>query len=83
VEILEDAEWQQQRGQEYLFFQARIWGLLVSEPGEIHERQYGVLLENAREKLRLAQQGGTPPVAATFEELQETGLSGDVNDGRP
>jgi tetratricopeptide (TPR) repeat protein len=83
VEILEDAGWQQRRGQEYVFFQARIWGLVVSEPGEIHERQYGVLLENAREKLRLAEQGGTPPVAATFEELEETERSGDVNDGRP
>jgi len=83
VEILEDDEWQQQRGREYLFFQARIWGLLVSEPGEIHERQYGVLLENVREKLRLAQQAGMPPVAATFEELQQRESSGDVTDGRP
>ncbi|MHC4349402.1 MAG: tetratricopeptide repeat protein [Planctomycetota bacterium] len=83
IEILEDAEWQQRRGQEYVFFQARIWGLLVSEPGEIHERQYGVLLENAREKLRIAEQGGTPPVATTFEELGEAGSSGEDNDGRP
>ncbi|MHC5046002.1 MAG: hypothetical protein ACYTGY_05490 [Planctomycetota bacterium] len=55
----------------------------MSEPGEIHERQYGVLLENAREKLRIAEQGGTPPVATTFEELGEAGSSGEDNDGRP
>ncbi|MHC4785701.1 MAG: hypothetical protein ACYTE6_07015, partial [Planctomycetota bacterium] len=79
----EDAEWQQQRGQEYLFFQARIWGLLVSEPGAIHERQYGVLLENTREKLRGAQQGGSPEVTATFEELDDQGSLGDGSYGRP
>jgi tetratricopeptide (TPR) repeat protein len=83
VQILDDAEWQKQRAQEFVFLQARYWGLRVADPGEIYERQYGRLLENAREKLRVAQQGGAPEVTATFEELDDQGSLGDGSDGRP
>jgi tetratricopeptide (TPR) repeat protein len=83
VQILDDAEWQKQRAQEFVFLQARYWGLRVADPGEIYERQYGRLLENAREKLRVAQQGGSPEVTATFEELDDQGSLGDGSDGRP
>ena len=83
VEILQDAERRERLGQVYLFIQSRQWGLLVADPDEIHERQFGRLLEDAREKLRNAQEGGTPAVTATFEEVSEAEMSGDADDGRP
>jgi tetratricopeptide (TPR) repeat protein len=84
VEILQDEERRERYRQIYIFVQTRQWGLVVADPAEIHERQFGRLLEDAREKLRVAEEGGAPAVAATFEELaQEAQSSGDVNDGRP
>ena len=35
----------------------------------MYYRDYGVVLERTREKLLQAEQGGDPPVAATFQEL--------------
>ena len=83
VEILQDAQRRERLSQIYLFIQSRQWGLLVADPDEIHERQFGRLLEDAREKLRTAAEGGTPAVTATFEELSEAEMSGDADDGRP
>jgi tetratricopeptide (TPR) repeat protein len=83
VEILEDAERRERLSQVYLFIQGRQWGLFVADPDEIHERQFGRLLEDAREKLQTAEQGGTPAVTATFEELSAAGKPGEADDGRP
>jgi tetratricopeptide (TPR) repeat protein len=83
VEILQDAERRERLSQVYLFIQGRQWGLLVADPDEIHERQFGRLLEDAREKLRAAAEGGAPAVTATFEEVSEAEMSGDADDGRP
>ncbi len=83
VEILEDTERRERLSQIYLFIQGRQWGLFVADPDEIHERQFGRLLEDAREKLRIAERGGTPAVTATFEELSAAGKPGEADDGRP
>jgi tetratricopeptide (TPR) repeat protein len=83
VDILQDAERQQRLRQLYLLVQTRQWGLVAADPGEIIERQYGRLLENAREKLRVAENGGAPPVTPTFEEIGKPRSSGDATDGGP
>ena len=54
--------------------QIRQWGLLVADPSEIYDRQFGDVLSRIQDKLREAGRGGTPPVAETFAE---------ITDGRP
>jgi Flp pilus assembly protein TadD len=84
VEILQDDERRERYRQIYIFVQTRQWGLVVADPTEILERQDGRVLEDVQEKLRVAAEGGTPAVAATFEELgQEAHAPGDADHGRP
>jgi tetratricopeptide (TPR) repeat protein len=83
VDILQDDQRRERLGQVYIFIQTRQWGLLVADPAEILERQFGRLLEYAREKLRVAEEGGAPPVTETFEEREGTASAGEANDGRP
>ncbi|MEE8146299.1 MAG: hypothetical protein V3T24_01745, partial [Longimicrobiales bacterium] len=60
--------------------QTRLWGLLIIDPSEMYERQLGVVLGRAREKLRELDLGREPAVASIFE---ETGSPGGPRDGRP
>jgi len=69
VQLLEDPRSRDQFQQLYLAEQTRVWGLLVQDPEAMYYRDYGVVLERTREKLLQAEQGGDPPVAATFQEL--------------
>ena len=69
VQLLEDPRSRDQLLQLYLAEQTRVWGLLVQDPEALYYRDYGVVLERTREKLLQAEQGGDPPVAATFQEL--------------
>jgi tetratricopeptide (TPR) repeat protein len=69
VRLLEDPGSRDQLLQLYLAEQTRVWGLLVRDPQAMYDRDYGVVLERTREKLRQAERGGDPPIAATFQEL--------------
>jgi tetratricopeptide (TPR) repeat protein len=69
VEILQDEEWRRQMIQSYAVLQSQVWGLLVSDPQAMYHRDFGVMLERVRQKLAVAEQGGDPPVAPTFQEF--------------
>jgi len=65
----------------YLLLQVRIWGLLVAEPEQLYDRQYGGLLDRLLEKIQQADAGGDPAVARTIQEMDATGSTGEANDG--
>jgi tetratricopeptide (TPR) repeat protein len=46
--------------------QSQGWGLLVADPDELYDRNYGALLEKVQSKLERADQGEEPPVAPQF-----------------
>ncbi|MDY7107421.1 MAG: hypothetical protein SYC29_02175 [Planctomycetota bacterium] len=69
VDILDDPQRREQLTRLYLVQQTRVWGLLVRDPQAMYHRDYGVVLERTRQKLRAVERGGDPPVAATFREL--------------
>ena len=66
-----------------LLMQARGWGLIVAQPDELYDRQFGALLKRTREKLRVADDGGEPAVARTFEEMGVSPSMPEVGDGGP
>ena len=80
VELLEDPDRRERMLQAYGLIQTRRWGLLIIDPSEMYERQLGVVLVRAREKLRELELGRDPGVASIFE---ETGSPGGPRDGRP
>ena len=81
AEMLQDTRRRDQFHQSHLLLQERVWGLVVAEPREMYDRQFGDLLNRARMKLQEADAGGTPAVAATFEEMGVTGRLEEVGDG--
>lgn len=72
VEILDDADRREQIVRNYRLLQSQVWGLVVSDPAAMYDRDFGTVLERARKKLDAAEGGGTPPVAPTFAELPPT-----------
>ncbi len=72
-----------QMEQQFVMIQARSWGLMVADPGDLYDRQYGDLLKRAEEKLREVDAGGDPAVAPTFEEMGLKESIGDMGNGRP
>jgi tetratricopeptide (TPR) repeat protein len=82
AKLLEDPERRERMVQTFSLIQTR-WGLLIADPSEMYERQFGVVLRRVRGKLLELEQGGDPPVAATFDELGTIDSEGDPRDGRP
>ncbi len=83
AEILEDASHREQWEQVYTLVQLRRWGLLVADRQEIYERQFGIVLDRARQKIEAADGGTAPGIAKTFEEAGLTGSRGEDGNGRP
>ncbi len=81
AEMVQDKQRREQIQRVYLLQQERGWGLVVAKPHERYDRQFGDLLNRARMKLREADAGGTPAVAATFEEMGVTGRLEEVGNG--
>ncbi len=81
--ILQDETRRENINRDSLLLQARGWGLVVAQPDEIYDRQFGALLKRAREKLRVADDGGEPAVAETFEEMGVSVSTPEVGDGGP
>jgi tetratricopeptide (TPR) repeat protein len=71
IGVLEDPVRQQLIRQNYFLIQSRIWGLLVTDPQALYDRDYGAVLERVRAKVRSIEDGGEPEVAATFSELPD------------
>ena len=63
--------------EEHLLDQRRTWGLLVADPRQMYDRQYGFVLEHGRRNLRQVEAGDEPAVAPTFAELEGTEGLGD------
>ncbi len=81
--LLQDESRRENIKRDSLLLQARRWGLIVAQPDELYDRQFGALLKRTREKLRVADDGGEPAVARTFEEMGVSPSVPEVGDGGP
>jgi tetratricopeptide (TPR) repeat protein len=70
LEILEDDSRQQRLLREYLLLQTRHWGVLVADPQELYDRDYGRIHDRLRAKVEAIQRGEDPELAPTFAELE-------------
>jgi tetratricopeptide (TPR) repeat protein len=50
-----------------MLIQLNGWGLLVVDPREMYDRDFGEVLRSVRRKLEAVQAGGDPPVAPIFD----------------
>jgi tetratricopeptide (TPR) repeat protein len=71
VAVLQRADERQRIEENYLLIQTRGWGLLVADPQVLYHRDYGSRLESLQHKLHAAEHGEQPPLARTFEELDD------------
>jgi tetratricopeptide (TPR) repeat protein len=65
--MLEDAEQREQMLQQYLLIQSRLWRLVVADPEQLWQRDYGTILDRVRGKLEAIEAGRQPEVAGQFE----------------
>jgi hypothetical protein len=70
VKLLGDPNYKKFITQNLQLLQARGWQLLVLDANAMYDREYGPVLERARQKLAAAAAGAQPPVATTFDELK-------------
>ncbi len=68
--LLNDAALRSRIVQAYGVQQSRVWGLLVSDPQALYDRDYGDLRDRIILKLAAVDVGDDPPVARTFEEIK-------------
>ncbi|MCI0632017.1 MAG: tetratricopeptide repeat protein [Phycisphaerales bacterium] len=70
LKMMDEGDFAQRKKREYQLIQ-RGWQLVVADPGQLYDREYGQLLSQTRKKLEAAEQGTPPPVAPTFDELKQ------------
>lgn len=75
VAVLEDRVFEERILQGYLLVQTRVWRLLVADPREMYDREFGQVLRRVQAKLQAVEQNREPSVAPTFAEEQ----AGDAN----
>jgi tetratricopeptide (TPR) repeat protein len=68
VAVLEDRPFEERILQNYLMVQTRVWGLLVADPREMYDREFGQLLRRVQSKLQAVEQNREPSVTSTFAE---------------
>ena len=71
ITSLSDPEQQQLMRQRLFRLQTAGWGLLVADPDELYDRDYGSTLERIRSKVEAVEQSEAPPLTPIFEELAE------------
>ncbi len=74
VRQLEDPQFRDQMLQALLRRQVREWRLLVVDPEEMYDRDFGSVLERARAKIEAVRSERQPAVAPTFAELETTAI---------
>lgn len=70
IDLLSNSSEIRQTIETYELVQERVYWLRVVDPQAIYDRNWGVILQRAQEKLRAVDQGTPPPVAPTFAELR-------------
>jgi tetratricopeptide (TPR) repeat protein len=68
VIVLEDRTFEERILQNYLMVQTRVWGLLVADPREMYDREFGQVLRRVQSKLQAVEQNREPSVTPTFAE---------------
>ncbi|MHC4989797.1 MAG: hypothetical protein ACYTGC_02360, partial [Planctomycetota bacterium] len=68
--ILQDDDERQQTIEQFGLLQTRLWNLVVRDPEELWERDYGTILNRVRDKLAAVESERAPKLAPTFDELE-------------
>lgn len=70
LSLLEDERRKSDLINNYLFAQRDTWGLIVIDPNEVYEREFGVMRDQTERKINQAVGGAQPDVAPLFEGVE-------------